>query len=40
MTRKLLVIAAVAGVVLAVRRRRKRDEPDLWREATSAIDLR
>jgi hypothetical protein len=36
------LLLAVLGAVLAVVRRRKagRDEADLWKEATSAPDLR
>lgn len=40
MIRKLLVIVAVAGAVVTFRRRRRKDEPDLWGKATMAIDLR
>jgi hypothetical protein len=41
MTRKLALLAVVAGtLVTVVRRRRGRDDVDLWHEATSAIDLR
>ncbi|WP_250285497.1 MULTISPECIES: DLW-39 family protein [unclassified Frankia] len=41
MLRKFAVLAVVAGagaVVTAVRRRRGRDEADLWHEATTAIN--
>ncbi|WP_131769162.1 DLW-39 family protein [Candidatus Protofrankia californiensis] len=41
MLRKLVVLAVVAGagaVATVVRRRRGRDEVDLWHEATTAIN--
>ncbi len=42
MIRKLALVAlvATAGVVAVVRRRRNKDEVDLWHEATTAPDLR
>ncbi|MGF7239300.1 MAG: DLW-39 family protein [Frankia sp.] len=41
MARKLALLAVAAGaLVTVVRRRRGRDDEDLWHEATSAIDLR
>jgi hypothetical protein len=38
--RKLLLLAAIAGALIAARRSRSRDDADLWTEATTAIDLR
>lgn len=41
MVRKLGLLALAAGALVTVaRRRRGQDDPDLWHEATSAIDLR
>jgi hypothetical protein len=41
MARKLALLALAAGALVTVaRRRRGKDEPDLWHEATAAIDLR
>jgi hypothetical protein len=42
MIRKLVLVAVVAsaGAAVAVRRRKGKDEVDLWHEATTAPDLR
>jgi hypothetical protein len=36
----LVVLVASAGVFAALRRRKGKDEVDLWHEATTAPDLR
>jgi hypothetical protein len=38
--RKALVLLALAGAAFAALRRRRSDEPDLWKQATQAADLR
>jgi hypothetical protein len=42
MVRKLVLLALVvgAGIFAAVRRRKGKDDVDLWHEATNAPDLR
>jgi hypothetical protein len=42
MIRKLIILAVLAGasaLATVVRRRRGKDEGDLWHEATTAINL-